>query len=390
MNGVRWAAFAAGVLLLFVTAANVVLTLVTPRGWSRLQGMSLALARTVRLIFVGVSRTVRKYERKDAVLAPMGPVVLVTQLGMWLGLFWLAFALLQWPFVDSFSSAGRDSASSLFTVGLGGLSGRSNLVVNVLAAATGPIVVALQIAYLPTIYAAFNRREALVALLESRAGLPAWGPEILMRHQLVGITDTLPSLYADWEAWEADLAETHTSYPVLLLFRSPEPWYSWVLGMLAVLDAAALHLALRPSTAPSEARLCLRMGFSALRRIARSLGWVFDPDPLPDAPIEIPYEDFEAAVVMLEEIGFSIERPAAEAWPHFRGWRVNYESLVYRLADRIVVPPGPWSGPRRHIPDDIVPPRRPPHRSPDGTLKFDDGLRAAPGEHRAGTTAKEG
>jgi hypothetical protein len=371
MDTVRWVGFAVGVILLMATAANVVVTVVTPRGSSRLQLPSLAVNRTVRLIFVGLSRPVRTYEAKDALLAPVGPVALVTQLGAWLTLFWLGFALAQWPYVGAFSSAGRTSASSLFTVGFGGLSGSSNFTLVVAAAATGPIVIALQIAYLPAIYAAFNRREALVALLESRAGLPAWGPELLVRHQLVGITDTLPALYGAWEAWEADLAESHTSYPVLLLFRSPEPWYSWVLAMLAVLDAAALHLSLCPSTAPSEARLCLRMGFSALRRIARSLGWPFDPDPLPDAPIEITYDEFEGAVEMLGDVGFPVERTATEAWPHFQGWRVNYEPLVYRLADRIVVPPGPWSGPRRHL-RDVVPPRRPPHRSPDGTLSFDD------------------
>ena len=74
--------------------------------------------------------------------------------------------------------------------------------------------------------------------------------------------------------------------------------------------------------------------------------------------------DFETAVAMLEEVGFPIERSAAEAWPHFHGWRVNYEALVYRAADRLVVPPAPWSGPRRHLPDTVVPPDRPPHRSP--------------------------
>ncbi len=82
---------------------------------------------------------------------------------------------------------------------------------------------------------------------------------------MVGINDTLPDLYAAWEQWSADVAETHTTYPVLLLFRSPEPWYSWLLGLIAVLGAAAMHLALAPSEASSQARLCLRMGFTLLK-----------------------------------------------------------------------------------------------------------------------------
>ena len=189
------------------------------------------------------------------------------------------------------------------------------------------VIVALQIAYLPALYAAFSRREGLVSLLESRAGLPAWGPELLARHQLVGISDTLPELYAAWEEWAADVAESHTTYPILLLFRSPEPWYSWLIGLLSVLDGAAMHLSLAPSTASSQARLCLRMGFTLVNRVATTLGWPVDPDPNPDGPIELTFEEFERAVLMLESVGFPMERSAEEAWPDFRGWRVNYERL---------------------------------------------------------------
>jgi hypothetical protein len=201
-----------------------------------------------------------------------------------------------------------------------------------------------------------------------------------MRHQLVGIVDALPQFYADWEQWAAELSETHTTYTVLLLFRSPQPWYSWILSLLAVQDAAAMHLALSPSTAPSQARLCLRMGFSALRRIATSLHWRFDSDPLPDASLDLSYEEFASAVDLLLEKGFPVERDAHEAWPHFRGWRVNYEFLAYRMAERVVAPPGPWSGTRKHLPNEVVPPRRPAHRSPDGSEVTDDRLYPRPGQ----------
>ena len=256
------------------------------------------------------------------------------------------------------------ATGSFFTVGSIHPGGAANLPIDVAAGAIWLVLVTLQIAYLPALYSAFSQREGLVAMLESRAGVPAWGPELLARHQLVGIIDTLPDLYSSWEEWSADVAESHTTYPVLLLFRSPEPWFSWLLALLAVLDGAAMHLALSPATASSKARLCLRMGFTALDRIGSTLGWQLDPDPLPEAPINLPYAEFEQAVSMLADIGFPIERSAEEAWPDFHGWRVNYELVAYRLADRLVVPPAPWSGPRRHVGPDIVEPRRPPHRRP--------------------------
>ena len=182
----------------------------------------------------------------------------------------------------------------------------------------------------------------------------------------MAITDTLPELYDEWEQWSAEVSESHTTYPILMHFRSPEAWYSWVLALLAVLDAAAMHLSLNPSTAPSEARLCLRMGFTAFRRMATSLGWDYDPDPLPDGDISLTFAEFEHAVGLLKEAGFEMERTAEQAWPHFTGWRVNYELLAYRLADATVAPPAPWSGPRKHLRLAVTNPSRPPHRAPGG------------------------
>jgi hypothetical protein len=253
----------------------------------------------------------------------------------------------------------------MFTLGLARRGELTNDTVVILAGASGFVVVALQIAYLPALYAAFNRRESLITMLASRAGEPSWGPEILIRHQLVGIVDSLPDFYDQWEQWSAELSESHTTYPVLLLFRSPDPWSSWVIALLSVLDAAAMHLALSPSRAPSQARLSLRMGYTALRRISAALAWNFDPDPMPDAPVQLTFEEFAAAVKLIREAGFTTEVDAETAWPHFRGWRVNYEDLAYRWANRVLAPPAPWSGARRGLREQNVTPQRPVHRTPD-------------------------
>jgi hypothetical protein len=137
------------------------------------------------------------------------------------------------------------------------------------------------------------------------------------------------------------------------------------------MDAAAMHLALQPENAPSQARMCLRMGYVALRRISRSLDWEFDDDPFPDAPLELTEGEFTAAVTLLTDSGFPIERDPASAWPHFRGWRVNYEDLAYRWANRVVAPPAPWSGIRPGIAAGPVQPRRPMHRSPDDPYAYE-------------------
>jgi hypothetical protein len=370
--------FAAGVAVTLLTAASILFTMVLPRSPRGFVRLSVWVNRVVRVSFLAATRFVKKYETKDALLAPVGPVALVAQLLIWAGCFIVGFSLMLEGTTHHLGDAFLQATGAMFTVGAIHAGGTQDTAVDITAGAVWAVVVALQIAYLPALYGAFNRREALVAMLESRAGVPAWGPEVLARHQLVGIVDALPQFYADWELWAADLAESHTTYPVLLLFRSPEPWFSWLVGLLAVLDGAAMHLALSPSTASSQARLCLRMGLTALNRIARTLGWKVDPDPSPEGPIDLTYEEFAAAVEMLRETGFPLERTAEEAWADFRGWRVNYETMAYRLCDRVTAPPAPWSGPRRHLRGGIVAPRRPPQRAPGGRT-YDHPVRPDPG-----------
>lgn len=362
---------AVGAALFGLTWTVVVFTIVLPRGQWGPGRLSTMVTRGVRLFFTAIARLVKSYERKDAILAPIGPIAVLAQLVVWLALFGIAFVLMLVTYTHDLGSAISQAAAAMFTLGQARSAHLTNDTITTMAGATGLIVVALQIAYLPSLYAAFNRREALTTMLASRAGEPAWGPEILIRHQLVGITDALPDFYASWEQWAAEVSESHVSYPVLLLFRSPDPWSSWVLSLLSVMDAAAMHLALQPESAPSQARMCLRMGYVALRRISTSLGWRFDADPLPDSPIDLTEAEFAAAVALLDGSGFPIERDAAAAWPHFRGWRVNYEDLAYRWANRVVAPLAPWSGTRPGIYGRPVAPRRPSHRSPDDPFVYE-------------------
>lgn len=362
---VRWIGFSFGLILFLGTLSSLVRTLVVPRGLTSKLALLVNHLFT-RHLFLWLARRFEDYEAKDRVLAFAGPLSLLMLLSVWLFSFWMAFALMLWPLIPlGWFEALRESGSSMLTLGFASQPAWGPTAVMFVAATTGLIVVALQVAYLPTLYGAFNRRESLVTLLQSRAGAPAWGPELLTRHVVVGLIDNLGQLYMDWEEWAADVTESHTNYPVLVWFRSPHPLRSWVVALLAVLDSAAMYLSLSPSAAPTQARLCLRMGFTALRNIADVTGIPYDPDPLPTEDIELDYEDFLGGVHRLRDQGFPLERTAEEAWPDFKGWRINYESICYALADMTVAVPGPWSGTRTHLSDMTIVPERPANRRPD-------------------------
>jgi hypothetical protein len=358
-----------GGLLVITSASSVIGTLIVTRSVSN--WLTRWVDQLVDKVYRLVVHPVADFRRRDRLLATQAAAILVTQLATWLIVAYVGFALLLWPFAArGVVSAFIDAGSSLFTLGFAVPSGAVPAVIVFLAAATGLVILTLQIAYLPTLYAAFNRREIEVALLNARGGVPSWGPELLARtHYALGsdtsTLDTMPDLYAQWERWASDVAESHTTYLQLVRFRSPQPLSSWVTSLLSVLDSAALFLALSPKSAPVvPARLCIRSGFLCFNRIARAMGFDIPDEADPAAGISLTYDEFLDAVARLREVDFPIERDPVDAWPEFVGWRVNYERGVYAIAAAVYAVPAKWSGPRRHKTEAIAPIRPPSGRMP--------------------------
>jgi hypothetical protein len=345
MQAVRIVASVIGGVLLIGTSISVLKTLVMPGG--RIGHLYHTVGQLVDRVFRLAVHRVPGYERRDRILAFQAPVVLAGLLICWLVGYLLGFGLVLWPVVGDLAAAVRESGSSLFTLGFASTSSGGPTAIDFLAGADGLIVVALQIAYLPTLYSAFNRRETEVTLMAVRAGLPAWGPELLARSLFTITTEDLPNFYRQWERWAADVAESHSSYPILLRFRSTHPMASWLIALLAVMDSAALFSAVAPDELPVQGRLCLAMGFRCLRQLADTIGMPYEEDPRPDAGIALTRQEFDQGIQRLQLVGFHMQRTPDEAWVHFQGWRVNYESIAYRLAYAIDVVPAAWSGPRR-------------------------------------------
>ncbi|MGC2192996.1 MAG: hypothetical protein WA751_11770 [Candidatus Dormiibacterota bacterium] len=356
-----------GLFLTLGTLGSVIRTVIVPRAVS--SRLSTVVAAAVQGAAVFVARTRSDYMARDGILAQGAPLFLVLRLVVWIGLLVAGFSLLFWGSgVGDYAEAIRLSASSILPLGIARAETGLDTAIAFVETASGVIVVALQISYLPTLYSSFNKRETLVTMLDSSSGSPPWGPEILARHAMIDNLDHLAELYRSWEQWAADIAESHTSYTTLLYFRSPEPRTSWTLALLACMDAAAMHLSLNPLTAPASARPFLRMGVVCLRSLSRVTGFTVKADPRPDDPIELTFEEFQYGVNRVLKVGWEAERTAEEAWPHFRGWRVNYESPAYHLATLVDAPPGPWSGTRKGRLESSLVPVRPPHRAPKEEL----------------------
>jgi hypothetical protein len=363
MQALAWLGFAFGFGLLVLTGSSVIKTLLIPRNLN--SAIAAAAAHSVLFTYGKITAGINDLHRREKILATGAPVYLFVLLACWIACLYVSYALLLLPFThDSIVRSLRLSGSSLFTLGFATPAGAVPYGIVFAAAISGLGVIALMIGYMPTLYAAFNRRETLVTMLEALSGKPPWGPELLARQQLIGNTSYLPRLYERWTEWAADISESHTTYQPLIYFRSRFPEQPWPLALMAVLDAAALHLALNPESAPAEIRPLLRVGYIATRSIARTLNISVNDDPHPDDPLVLTKADFDEAVRHVADSGWTFEREPDDAWPHFRGWRVNYEAAVHGIAAHLDLPPALWSGPRTRLRPGAGRPRRPANREP--------------------------
>lgn len=343
----RVIAFTGGLLLVAVTGISAVRTLLLPRGTRDL--VSGTAFRGTWLAFKPLTRFSGSYERRDRIMALYAPITLIIIIFTWLTLVLLGFMLMFWgagvtPLGEAFVLSG----SSLLTLGFATQEGFWLRVLIFIEAAIGLGLVALLIAYLPTMYSAFSRREEAVNLLEVRAGSPPSAVEWLIRVQENDTIAGMAKTFEPWEHWFAELEESHTSLLPLVFFRSPQPDRSWITAAGAVLDTAAIYLsAVDIPVNDMPARLCLRAGYLALRRIADMFDIAYVENPsFPDDPISISRQEFDEACAALAAAGVPLHEDLDEAWLHFGGWRVNYDQPLLALAALVQAPYAPWSSDR--------------------------------------------
>ncbi len=211
----------------------------------------------------------------------------------------------------------------------------------------GLLLVALLIAYLPTMYSAFSRREQAVNMLEVRAGIPPSALEMLLRFNRIHGLDKLGEYWRSWESWFADLEESHTTLGALVFFRSPRAKLSWITASGAVLDAAALTISLVDIPHEATADLCIRAGYLALRRIANQFDIPNPQDPrFPTEPISIHRSEFDAVLDQLASAGLPLKPDREQAWNDFAGWRVNYDASLIGICNFVMAPFASWSSDR--------------------------------------------
>ena len=338
-----------GSALVIWTIGSAVKTVVLPRATSSV--LTRATFINVRRVFDLLASQRQSFEFRDRILAMYSPIALLALPATWVALVMGGFTGVFWGLgLHPWSEAFIVSGSSLLTLGFDRPFGMWRTVASFVEAGIGLGLVSLMISYLPTIYTNFSRREALVGMLEVRAGLPPSPAELLVRYERIGWGGRIhDDLLTRWEQWFIEVEESHTSQPSLVFFRSPHPRRSWITAAGCVLDTAAITASTIDRPHEAQADIMLRTGWFCLRRICDFYGIAYDPDPAPDDPISITRHDFDLVCVELHAAGIPLKADRDQAWSDFAGWRVNYDIPLLSLCSLIDAPPAKWSSDRAPI-----------------------------------------
>ena len=301
------------------------------------------LSRRVFHLFLRLRRAEGHVER-DRIMVFWAPLSVLLLPAAWLVCVWLGGTAIFWA-VDSESArrALTVSGSSLLTLGFAAPNGLGATLVAFTEAAVGVGLLALVITYLPTIHAAFARRELVVAMLDARAGTPPSATRLLDRHHRFSGFERLDQAWPEWERWIVDVGESHSSHSMLIFFRSANPGHSWVTAAGTLLDAANLRMSAIDSFGEGNAAawMYLQAGTGVLRRLAG-----FFQVSIDSGEVSVSRAEFDTALDELEAAGLPLVGDRGQAWERFRRRRAEYDGALLGLASLVDAPPAEWSSDR--------------------------------------------
>ncbi len=340
-------AFIAGLLCIALAGWDVFETVVVPRPTPGGFRIAKFLMRPSWRAWRGLGRRIDDSMARDRFLGLYAPATVIMLLAAWLLLLVVGYGLILYALRGEIGPGALDPGEAFYLAGTSVLTlgstqfeptGPLAQLAVLTAAAAGLGVVALVITFLFSLYGSFQRREVLVVRLQARAGAPPSAVALLEGLAAVDMVDRLPELFAEWEAWSAEVLDTHVAYPILNYFRSSHDNLSWISALGAVLDAAGLVLTTIHGIPRGQAEVTKRVGAHLVEDVSNYFGLRGDGSG-------VDREEFEVAYRRLATSGYELE-PIEAAWRSFERARSSYAARLEALAAHWAMPATQWIGKR--------------------------------------------
>jgi Ion channel len=340
-----------GLLLLVAVLFDIFLTVVVPRRAPRaghLLRFSGYLVPGLWSVWRWIGLRQASADRREAILGSFGALMVIVLLVAWIAGLVVGYGLLLdalrdqvRPQPETLDAALYFAGTALLTLGFGDFVAMGALarMITLAAAATGLGVFAVVITLLFTLYGSFQRREVAVVVLEAGAGAPPSGVTLLETYALAGILGDLSQVFREWQAWAAEVLDSHLAYPILAYFRSSHDNDSWISSLGAVMDAATLVLTTIEDGPKGWAKLSRAVGGHCIEDLALYFGLEVQPE------IGVERAEFDEARDRLARAGFRLQ-DADRSWASFSRLRLEYAGRINALARYWATPPAQWIGDR--------------------------------------------
>lgn len=236
-----------------------------------------------------------------------------------------------------------NSISSLSVLGFGGLPGTLAQATIALAEAfTGPIFVALLIAYLANMNSSVSQRQSQVRTIEVKVGAAKSGPELLER-ALAG--PGLAAMSSVWQDWTQEFVQAQASFQTVegyLLVYSPGMHVRWVADAQMVLDAASLRNAVFDLPDDPDAGRCLDAGNEMLKEAVGQTDHALLRLRHAHSPGVVTRSQFDTACTALAAAGAPMKQDLDAAWATLTLERAQYEDSIRQLSKFMNVPQSEW------------------------------------------------
>ena len=351
-----------GVVLVLSVLADLTNTLVTTTTAQGRLWLTRILYVQTWLVVRRVGHLLGKETRRERLYATFAPLSVILMLLTWVTQQVVGFGLIWWGL------GGVDGAEGLwdsiyysgvvyFTLGFGEIVPTDQVprFGALIEAFSGVLTTALVIGYLPALYSAYSVREQKLLTLDDGTEGRMTPTNLVLARAPDGDPRQLDDFFSEWEAWVAQVMETHTTFPMLMLFRSQHPGQHWITALGVVTDAA-LHMEMCEGSDGRAPYWMMRRSTRLLQQLTEHADLSSYREELDEAYVD--EVQFRQLYDDMASHGFPV-KPFDEALAATRELRRRYDAPLEFMIDTLEAPRGFWGhsiGYRSHAIDDLAGP----------------------------------
>lgn len=337
--------FVVGVFLVVTVLVDLLNTLVSTHTSNHRFWLSQRISMGSWRILRAVAARTPEGKARESVFGIYPPLLVLTLLVVWVFQQILGYGLIWWALggvsgVDNLSDSIYYSGVVFFTVGFGEVVPADSVprYGAILEAFSGVITMALVIGYLPSLYSAYSERERRLMTLDAGTEARIEPSDLVIAWSPNADLDRLLPHFAEWEDWVAGIMETHTTFPMLMLFRSHNWGQSWITALGLVSDSA-LQAEMIVGGRGDSAYWMLRRSIRLLQGLTRDVDLSGYRTQLDAAYNE--NQQFDEIYQRLADHGFELY-PKADCRTHFLALRTAYDAELEYMIDFLGAPRGFW------------------------------------------------